>query len=173
MRIHLLPLLRWALLGSCCAVFAATADEASHRASAERFLQLANAPAMSAPVYDQVSRLINAQFSQLGGSLQYESVLRRYQQEARQVLDRELAWDAVRDELIELYLPLFTEEEFEQLIDFYQSAAGRKLMQNLPQLTRKSMAISNARVEARVEPEIQALLDRMAEEVEARQQGLR
>lgn len=155
------------------AVSPVMADQASHRASAERFLKLANAEGMTAPVYEQVSRLINARFSQLGGSLQYEAVLRQYQQEARQVLDRELAWEAIRDDLIDLYLPLFSEEEFDQLAEFYQSPAGRKLMQHLPQLTRESMAISRVRVEERVEPRIQTLLDRMAEDVEARQQGLR
>jgi hypothetical protein len=172
MRIHLLPLLCWVLLG-CAVISSASADEASHRASAERFLKLANAQGMTAPVYDQVSRLINAQFSQAGGSLQYESVLRRYQQQAREVLDRELAWEAMRDELIDLYLPLFSEEEFESLAQFYQSPAGHKLMQHLPQLTRDSMAISRTRVEERLEPEIQELLEKMTDEIETRQQALR
>jgi len=169
---NLVLLLCWVLLGAGM-LSPAMADEASHRASAERFLRLANAEGMTAPVYAQVSRLINAQFSQLGGSLQYEAVLRQYQQEARQILDRELAWEAIRDELIDLYLPLFSEEEFDQLAEFYQSPAGRKLMQHLPQLTRDSMAISRVRVEERVEPHIQQLLEQMAEDVEARQQGLR
>lgn len=173
MRIHLLPLLCWALLSGLAFAPGVMADDASHRASAERFLKLANAQGMTAPVYDQVTRLINAQFAQLGGSLQYESVLRSYQQQAREVLDRELAWEAIRDELVELYLPLFSEAEFEQLIEFYQSPAGRKLMQHLPQLTRESMAVSHARVEERVEPRIQQLLGQMAEEIEARQQDLR
>lgn len=172
MRIHLLPLLFWLLLGSG-QITPALADEASHRASAERFLKLANAQGMTAPVYAQVNNLINAQFSQLGGSLQYESVLRSYQQQAREVLDRELAWESMRDELIDLYLPVFSEDEFEELAQFYQSPTGRKLMQHLPQLTRDSMAISRTRVEERLEPEIQLLLERMANEIEERQQGLR
>ena len=105
--------------------------------------------------------------------MQYESFLRRYQQQARQMLDQELAWDALRDELVDLYLPLFSEEEFEQLAQFYQSPAGRKLMKHLPQLTRESMAISSVRVKEHIEPAIQGLLGRMTEEIEARQQGLR
>ena len=70
---NLVLLLCWVLLGAGM-LSPAMADEASHRASAERFLRLANAEGMTAPVYAQVSRLINAQFSQLGGSLQYEAV---------------------------------------------------------------------------------------------------
>ncbi len=173
MRIHLLPLLCWALVGVSGFVVPAAADEVSHRASAERFLKLANAEGMTAPVYDQVARLITAQFSQMGGSMQYEPVLRHYQQQARQVLDRELAWEAIRGDLVDLYLPLFSEDEFEQLAQFYQSPAGRKLMKHLPQLTRDSMAVSRTRVETLVEPEIQTLLEQMMKDIEARQQRLR
>jgi hypothetical protein len=172
MRIHFLPLLCWLLLGGAGMTTSVMADEASHRASAERFLRLANAEGMTTPVYNQVERLITAQFSQMGGSMQYESVLRRYQQQARQMLDQELGWEVMRDDLVDLYLPLFSQEEFEELVQFYQSPAGRKLMKNLPQLTRESMAISSVRVTERVEPQIQALLGQMTEEVEARQQGL-
>lgn len=149
------------------------ADTASHRASAERFLKLANADEMTAPVYQQVSRMLTAQFSQMGGSMQYESILRKYQQRARAELDQTLAWEVMRDELIDLYLPLFSEQEFEQLAAFYQSAVGRKLMANLPDLTRASMAISRQRVEEKVGPQIQRLIEQMGAEVEEQQAGLR
>lgn len=149
------------------------ADEASHRASAERFLKLANADEMTAPVYQQVSRMLTAQFSQMGGSMQYESILRKYQQRARAELDQTLAWEVMRDDLIDLYLPLFSEQEFEQLADFYESAVGRKLMAHLPELTRESMAISRERVETTVGPQIQALIEQMGAEVEEQQAELR
>ena len=150
-----------------------SADEASHRASAERFLKLANAEGMTGPVYDQVSRLITAQFSQMGGSMQYESILRKYQQQARAILDEELAWAAIRDELIDLYVPVFSEEEFNQLSEFYQSEIGSKLMTHLPELTRESMAITSERVDEQLAPRIQELVNAMGEAVEAQQAGLR
>lgn len=149
------------------------AGDASHRASAERFLKLANADEMTAPVYLQVSRMLTTQFSQMGGSMQYESILRKYQQRARAELDDILAWEVMRDELIDLYLPLFSEQEFEQLADFYESDVGRKLMQHLPDLTRDSMAISRARVEDKVGPQMQKLIEEMGAEVEKQQAGLR
>ena len=79
----------------------------------------------------------------------------------------------MRDELIDLYLPLFSEEEFEQLADFYESDVGRKLMAHLPDLTRDSMAISRARVEDKVGPQIQELIEQMSAEVEEQQSALR
>ena len=155
----------------CClfAVPLANADEVSHRASAERFLKLANAEGMTAPIYTQVEQLLTVRFSQMGGSMQYESILRGYQQQARALLDAQLSWEAMRGELADLYLPIFSEEEFEQLAVFYSSPAGSKLMQHLPDLTRNSMAITQERVEQHISPKLEQLLEDMAAEVEERQ----
>lgn len=161
------------LLLICSLASMASADNASHRAAAERFLKLAKAEGMTAPVYQQVTQVINANFSQLGGSLQYEPILARYQQRARSEVDQVLSWAAIRDELIDLYLPLFSEQELDQLSAFYESDVGRKLMEHLPELTRASMQVSQSRVEEQLAPRLQALVEEMATEVEAQQQGLR
>lgn len=173
MRSSILSAPGWLCLFALLFTPLSQANEASHRASAERFLKLANADEMTAPVYQQVSRMLTAQFSQMGGSMQYESILRTYQERAKAKLDETLAWEVMRDELIDLYLPLFSEEEFEQLADFYESDVGRKLMAHLPDLTRDSMAISRARVEDKVGPQIQELIEQMSAEVEEQQSALR
>ncbi|MCO5786332.1 hypothetical protein DHB74_08210 [Pseudomonas sp. G11-1] len=159
----------------CCLFLGqlAQADEASHRSSAERFLKLANAEDMTAPVYTQVEQLLTARFTQMGGSMQYESVLRDYQRQARDILNAQLSWDAIRDDLIDLYLPVFSEEEFEQLAAFYRSPAGSKLMEHLPELTRDSMAITRERLEQHISPQLEQLVQAMEAEVEGRQAGLR
>ncbi|SDS52737.1 hypothetical protein SAMN05216198_2150 [Halopseudomonas litoralis] len=149
------------------------ADEGSHRASAERFLKLANAEGMTAPIYSQVEQLLTARFTQMGGSMQHEAVLRSYQQQARALLDAQLSWEAMRGELADLYLPIFNEAEFEQLAAFYSSPAGSKLMQHLPQLTHASMAITQERVEQHISPKLEQLLEQMTAEVEERQTGSR
>ena len=148
-----------------------TADEASHRAAAERFLKLANAEGMTAPVYSQTEQLLTARFAQMGGSMQYESILRDYRHRARALLDEQLSWDAIRGELAELYMPVFTEQEFEQLEAFYQSPAGSKLLQHLPELTQASMAITRERVERVIAPQLEQLVEEMTAQVEQRQLG--
>ena len=147
------------------------ADEASHRAAAERFLRLAKADAMTAPLYNQTERLLTAQFAQMGGSMQYETILRDYRQRARLLLDEQLGWEAIRDELIALYLPVFSEQEFDELSAFYRSPAGSKLLEHLPELTRGSMAIARTRVEQVIAPQLENLVEEMGNEVEEQQSG--
>lgn len=150
---------------------AVVADEASHRASAERFLKLAKAESMTNTVYEQVDDLMAAQFAQMGGSIQTEQVLREYQDRARLELDKELTWEAMRDEMISLYTSVFTQQELDQLSDFYESRVGTKLMVYLPELTRNSMAVTRNRVEERVAPRIEMLIEQMEEAVLAQQTG--
>ncbi|MFA5678465.1 MAG: DUF2059 domain-containing protein [Pseudomonas sp.] len=164
-----MPLLIALLLCCLMLVPVAHADEASHRAAAERFLKLANAEGMTAPVYTQTEQLMTARFAQMGGSLQYESILRNYRQRARAMLDEQLSWPAIRDELVALYLPVFTEQEFDELAAFYRSPAGSKLLEHLPELTRNSMAITRHRVEQIIAPQLEQLVDEMESEVEKQQ----
>ncbi len=154
-------------------VHPALADDASHRASAERFLKLANAERMTQPVYDEVSRALHVHFAQAGGSMHQEKLLRRYQQRARAEVDRYLAWPVIKHELIDVYLPLFSEAEFEELSRFYESGVGRKLLENLPQLTESSMHIVRTRTREQVSPVIDAMLLEMAQEIEPRRGPLR
>ena len=161
------------LLLICLVVRPALADEASHRASAERFLKLANAERMTQPVYDEVSRALNAHFAQAGGSLRQEKLLRRYQQRAKAEVHRHLGWPVIKDELIDVYLPLFTEDEFNELSEFYESGAGRKLLENLPQLSEGSMRIVRTRTREQISPQIDTMLVEMAQEIEPRPGPLR
>ena len=149
----------------------ALADEAAHRAAAERFLKLANADSMTAPLYTQTEQLLTAHFTQMGGSMQYEAILRDYRERASRLLDEQLSWGAIRDELVELYLPVFSEQEFDELSLFYESAAGSKLLQHLPELTRGSMAIARERVEQVLGPQLEQLVEEMDNEVQAQQLG--
>lgn len=161
------------LAGLCWSSLVLAAADAEHRAAAERFLKLAKAENMAAPLYQQVSQLLTRHFSEVGGSFQFESILREHQQMAREKLDEQLAWEAIKDELIDLYLPLFSAEEFEQLADFYQSEVGRKLMDNLPRLSSESMAIAQQRWDEHLAQDIQQVLDKMDAELEERQLGPR
>lgn len=150
---------------------AAMADPASHRAAAERFLKLAKAEGMTAPVYSQTEQVLAARFAQAGGSTQDEAILHEYRERARALLDRQLSWSAMRDELVELYLPVFSEQEFEELAAFYRSPAGSKLLEHLPALTRASMGIARTRVEQVIAPQLEQLVAGMIGELEERQAG--
>ena len=48
---------------------------------------------------------------------------------------------AMQEKIIQLYADTFSEKEIKQLIDFYQSPVGRKLLKEAPRLTQTGMQI--------------------------------
>lgn len=88
--------------------------------------------------------------------------LARYQEVIGEFLDKSLAWEKVREDILTLYVETFTEAELTELADFYETPAGQKLLRVTPALSAKLNAIGQRQVEANL-PE----LDRMIQEVDA------
>lgn len=59
-----------------------------------------------------------------------------------EVIKKELSWDNIKGDYIQLYSEVFSEEELKGLIEFYESPIGQAYVKKQPELTQKSMGIS-------------------------------
>ncbi|TWI53352.1 hypothetical protein IQ22_02566 [Pseudomonas duriflava] len=141
----------------------AMADAASHAAEAERFLKLANADKLTTPVYAQVHELFGQHFAQAKAPGK-QAVLESYVARANTALDKSIGWEQIKPEMVKLYTQNFTEDELEDLIKFYQSPLGKKMMTTLPQLSVQSSQIAQAKLEQAV-PQVNKLLADMDKEL--------
>lgn len=144
----------------------ATANADEGAAAAERLLELTRADQLAAPVYAQVRQMFAQRFAEANGSGQ--ATLERYQAKADALLDRQIGWDRIKPDLVALYQQEFSRSELEQLVAFYQSDLGRKMLARLPELNMRSAALAQARLERAV-PEVNELLERMSAELESKQ----
>ncbi|MCW8157565.1 DUF2059 domain-containing protein [Stutzerimonas stutzeri] len=156
--------LRSALLFICISS-SALADSASHAGSAERFLQLANADRLAVPVYAQVQQMFAQRFAEAQAPDSKKAMLERYQAQANTALDKAIGWDKLKPDLVALYTSQFSETELNQLIDFYQSPLGKKMLTKLPELNARSAQITQTKLEGAV-PEVNKLLADMTAELE-------
>lgn len=143
--------------------------QASHAAEARRFLELTRVDRMALPAYSQVQQMFARRFAQAGGQAGQKPVLERYQAQANATLDRVVGWDQLGPDLVALYSDAFSEAELKQLIAFYQTPLGSKLLEQLPQL----MAISAQRTQERLQtaaPEVDRLLGEMTAELQPAKQ---
>ena len=65
--------------------------------------------------------------------------------EAQDVINmiiKELSWDNIKTDYIKLYAEVFTEDELKGLIHFYESPIGKAYIKKQPELTQKSMMLS-------------------------------
>ncbi len=148
-----------------CSSAPVLADAASHAADAERFLQLARADKLAVPVYAQVQQMFAQRFAETGASQDKQAVLETYQAKANTELDRAVGWDKLKPDMVKLYTSNFTEQELKELISFYQSPLGKKVMEKMPTLTAQSAQITQSKLEAAV-PQVNKLLADMSSELE-------
>ena len=115
-----------------CASGQALADAASHAANAERFLKLAHADKLTVPVYGQVQQMFAQRFEQSGAPADKKAALESYQAKANTALDKAVGWDKLKPELVKIYTTNFTEPELKDLIAFYESPLGKKVLEKMP-----------------------------------------
>ncbi|WP_271411095.1 DUF2059 domain-containing protein [Pseudomonas sp. Q1-7] len=147
-----------------CASGQVLADAASHAADAERFLKLARADKLTVPVYAQVQQMFEQRFEQAQAPASKKATLETYQAKANAALDKAVGWDKLKPELVKIYTSAFSESELKELIAFYESPLGKKVLEKMPALTQQSAQLTQSRLEAAV-PEVNKLLSEMASEL--------
>lgn len=140
-----------------------SAAEPAHEAAAERFLKLARADQMATPVYQQVRQAFAERFAEDGGG-DRQALLERYQARANAALDSAIGWKILRPQMLKLYTDTFSQQELEELIRFYESPVGSKVMQKMPMLSAESARVTQEQV-LQAAPEVNRLLEQMSTEL--------
>ena len=147
-----------------CASGQVMADAKSHAADAEKFLILAHADKLAVPVYAQVQQMFAQRFAQAKAPESKKALLESYQAKANAALDKAVGWDKLKPDMVKLYTSNFNEQELKDLIAFYESPLGQKVLQKMPTLTAQSAQITQSKLEAAV-PEVNKLQTDMSNEL--------
>ncbi len=67
------------------------------------------------------------------------------------IVDRELVWQNIKDDYIEIYSQKFTDKELKGLISFHKSTLGQKYLDSMPELMIESLRVSEKRVSGIIE----------------------
>ncbi len=155
------------LLLALCSLQAGAADS-----YAGRLLELTHAEHLAVPVYAQVREMFAQRFVELKAPDSRKALLESYQAKANTLLDRAIGWKVLRPELVTLYQKEFTEPELKGMVEFYESPLGQKMLAKLPELNHRSARMAQASLET-VVPEVNKLLDEMANELTRAEAGKR
>ncbi len=148
-----------------CSSAQVLADASSHAADAERFLQLARADKLAVPVYAQVQQMFAQRFAESKAPDSQTALLETYQAKANAALDQAVGWDKLKPDMVKLYTSNFNEQELKELIDFYQSPLGQKVLQKMPTLTAQAAQLTQSKLQAAV-PKVNKMLADMTAELE-------
>ena len=139
---HALPLvLALAAAPLAAATLAAQAPAvaaASHRAAVHRLFEVTRMRAMTEQTSESI---IQTQLQQMPQLAPYADVLRDFYRE-------QTSWTSIEPEVTQLYTEVFTEPEIRELIAFYQTPLGQKMLTKLPALTMRANQLTTARLQA-------------------------
>lgn len=140
------------------------ADAASHAAAARQLLKLVNADQIAGPWFGQVNQMFAQRFAETQAPESKKAVLESYQAKADATLNKVVGWDKLEPEMVKLYTKGFSEAELNELIAFYKSPLGQKVLKQMPALFSESMKMTQSKLEP-VVPQINQLLEQMTKEL--------
>jgi len=91
-----------------------------------------------------------------------QAILDKQQAKMAGIMREELSWDKVKDQYVQTYREMFSQEEVNGLIAFYQTPVGQSLVSKRPELTKRTMTI----LQQRMAPVMQRI-QKMSEETAA------
>ncbi len=134
------------LLLACSAAWAQPADAGKPPSDAdvERLLVAARAQSLLDSMLPQMEAMQQQQLAQVtqGRELtaQQREQLDRIQAKTTDILRRALAWEEMRPLYIDLYKQTFSKQDVEAMVHFYESPAGRSLLDKTPALMQNLMS---------------------------------
>ena len=118
--------------------------------SVNQLLQLTKVDRQMDSVFAQMEGAMKASLQRLtkGRPLSAEEQATLDQQQAKMsaIMKEELSWDKVKDQYVQAYREMFSQEEIDGLMAFYQTPVGQSLMNKQPELTNRTMAILQQRM---------------------------
>jgi len=151
------------LMCSMLSVWSVAASEKqgpTRRALAEELLNLMNVKENAEQSFVMVKQMMSSQIEKLkqqeNVSVKVSSATEKTMDMTMDIMAKELSWDKMKDEYINLYAETFTEEELKGIIDFYKSPAGQAFSKKQPELMRRTMEMSQEKM-AQIMPKIREM----------------
>lgn len=141
----------------------AVADEASHREAALRVLEASQVKKS----LEQIQGMFEGMLSQQMGTVEVppegKAELEAMQAEMSSLMSDLLTWEELSEFTVTTYVEFFSEEELNELTDFYKSELGQKLIERQPEIMQKSMQWAQTKVQERMPEFLKRLEEATAE----------
>ncbi len=156
-----IALLFAAALFTSAPILQAEEATAERKAAADKLLRVMKVDEGMKSAFDQMTEMQKATIAQQVEKPEEREKALRAAEAATGPLREELAWEKVGGMFVEIYAEVFTKEELEALVKFYESPSGQKFVEKQPQLQAATMQRMQAlmmevmpKIQARVQAEL-------------------
>jgi hypothetical protein len=131
----------------CIASASVFATESSQRQQVETLFRLTQ---MEKKIQESVDSVVQLQIRQNPQLAPHEKIIHDF-------FTKQIGWDALKNDIAEMYMKTFTEKELEEINAFYITPAGQKVITMLPQLVQQRNQLAMQRIQQNI-GELQQLL---------------
>jgi hypothetical protein len=134
------------LTGSLVVVLALTGPDGIYagpdeqRQAVARLFELTH---MQRLIEESVDGVIALQIAQNPALAEHRDALRAF-------LEKYIGWQALKEDLMTMYLQAFTEAELDEMNAFYSSTTGQKVLQRLPELVQQRNRLAMQRLQEHI-----------------------
>jgi hypothetical protein len=132
------------------------APENTKTAKINEIFRLTNVDQMQKQAMSQIQAITSAQMAQSGLSPEAQEQGRANTQRMLAMVSEKMSWDKLRPAFVKMYDETFNEDEISGLLMFYQSNAGAAMINKMPALQMRMMALVQDQMKTLV-PEIQKI----------------
>ncbi len=143
--------------------------EPATRATIEKLLQVTDAAAMMDQAYLQMDQISEQMLKSTGTGLDQDPQARQMVKNINALVREELSWKQLEEPMIALYGNVFSEDELQDIITFYQSDVGQKMLKRQPELMQGTMVMMQEQMQ-RLMPKMKALVDKQVAEYRTQKQ---
>lgn len=134
-----------ALFFSALACFSLNAQEKRNLKLAEELMTVMNTKEMVDASFSMGKKMMQDQLKGMQKSMGHtedsESIASRSTQ-VMEIIEKEMRWENIRGQFIEIYAEIFTESELKGLVDFYKSPLGQSFLKKQPELMERAMRVT-------------------------------
>ena len=116
------------------------ADNASHKQQVETLFRLTQ---MEKKIQESVDSVVQLQIRQNPQLVQHEKNMHVF-------FTKYIGWNALKDELADMYMKRFTEQELTDINAFYITPVGQKVITSLPELVQQRNQLAMMRLQQNI-----------------------
>jgi hypothetical protein len=124
-------------------------------AKIERMMELTNSQANVDQMTAQILKMLPSAVPP-DASPEARAKFEEIQRKSIDLIKQQMSWQRMKSQYAKLYEDLFTAEELDGMIAFYESPAGRSMLKKMPELVQRSMMLGQAAFNEII-PELQRL----------------
>lgn len=138
----------------------AHADDATKRTKVEELFTLLHIDQTSTQIMANINRQMQGLSTHQFGATPTPDQQKQFsdlQTRVTNVVQQTIGWKVIEPDFIKLYTDAYTEPEIDSILAFYRSPAGQAMLTKSPELSSKSLAITQQRMTP-VEPQLRQMV---------------